>query len=50
MRFTSKVGHVNPGDLVGFNPQPDPPGSWAMINPQPLPPRYLVSGIIIVGG
>jgi hypothetical protein len=42
----------NPGTLVGFNPQPDPPGSPVMLesrllqrgalvslNPQPLPPR-----------
>jgi hypothetical protein len=37
-------------DFVALNPQPIPPGSWAMLNPQPLPPRYLEAGIIVIGG
>jgi hypothetical protein len=41
---------VNPAEYVMLNPQPLPPGGAVMLNPQPLPPRYLVSGIIIVGG
>ncbi|MCW5965660.1 MAG: hypothetical protein KIT83_16600 [Bryobacterales bacterium] len=41
------VGTFDPGSLVGFNPQPEPPiamtagevGSRIALNPQPLPPR-----------
>ena len=39
---------LNPGSLVGFNPQPDPPGTpifsqidQVALNPQPLPPREI---------
>ena len=27
-------GSVRPGDLVGFNPQPDPPGDWFALLPK----------------
>jgi hypothetical protein len=27
-------GSVRPGDLVGFNPQPDPPGDWFVLLPK----------------
>lgn len=26
-------GIIDPGSLVGFNPQPDPPGSWRLADP-----------------
>lgn len=34
-------GFVSPGEMAGFNPQPDPPrpGDLVALNPQPLPPR-----------
>ena len=44
---TNVAGIANPGSLVGFNPQPEPPiaaaisniGDAVSLNPQPLPPR-----------
>jgi hypothetical protein len=36
--LSSHGGPVNPGVLVGFNPQPDPPGDTVGFNPQPDPP------------
>ncbi|MDT5159943.1 MAG: hypothetical protein QOC90_253, partial [Mycobacterium sp.] len=29
---------VNPGEIHGFNPQPDPPGKIRGFDPQPEPP------------
>jgi len=46
----------DPASLVGFNPQPEPPGdpftaaaSRAALNPQPLPPRALADPGTIAG-
>jgi hypothetical protein len=45
-RATLPASFMDPGSLVGFNPQPDPPGTpvfrqvdQVMLNPQPLPPK-----------
>ena len=44
---------LNPGSLVGFNPQPDPPGTpvysrvdQVALNPQPLPPREIFTNLM----
>jgi hypothetical protein len=44
-RSTAATRFVSPGDIAGFNPQPDPPrpGDLVGLNPQPLPPREPVA-------
>jgi len=41
---TMRIGNLQPGAMVGLNPQPEPPGVFqpsdeVSLNPQPLPPR-----------
>ncbi|MGB3336592.1 MAG: hypothetical protein WBA73_05375 [Devosia sp.] len=42
-------GFVHPGDVRGFNPQPDPPHENSGSNPQPEPPRIFVDGSVHIG-
>jgi hypothetical protein len=40
----TRPGSLNPGERVGFNPQPDPPGVIRGFNPQPEPPTRIAVG------
>lgn len=42
-RTAVSKGLMSPGEIAGFDPQPDPPGreGFVALNPQPLPPKAL---------
>ena len=43
-------GFVHPGDIKGFNPQPDPPRELVGFNPQPEPPTVPGDGSVRPAG
>ncbi|KQX40490.1 hypothetical protein ASD04_07690 [Devosia sp. Root436] len=42
-------GFVHPGDIRGFNPQPDPPYEARGFDPQPDPPAAFGDGSVRMG-
>lgn len=40
-------GFVHPGDIKGFNPQPDPPREVSGFDPQPDPPKVVGDGSVM---
>ena len=42
-------GFAHPGDIRGFNPQPDPPREIGGFDPQPDPPKVLGDGSVRMG-
>lgn len=42
-------GFIHPGDIRGFNPQPDPPRELSGFNPQPEPPKVFGDGSVRFG-
>lgn len=40
-------GFVHPGDIKGFNPQPDPPREISGFDPQPDPPKAMGDGSVM---
>ena len=42
-------GFVHPGDIRGFNPQPDPPREIGGFDPQPDPPKVFGDGSVRMG-
>ena len=43
-------GFVHPGDIKGFNPQPDPPREIGGFDPQPDPSKVLGDGSVKPAG
>ena len=42
-------GFAHPGDIRGFNPQPDPPREIGGFDPQPDPPKVFGDGSVRMG-